>query len=187
MWTTRLNRMREVISPEEESNLALITMAKQSSKVDSVVQFQRILVAVDGSEGSRKASEVAVGLAEKFNAQLYVLHAFRGYPEYLTMFPSAPSPSGEAIESYEAYARKAALEVVGRTVSMAEKKGVRAKAKTTETIGSAVEAITDYAVAEKIDLIVIGTRGMGGFKKMLLGSVSSGVVTQAQCAVLVVR
>ena len=108
------------------------TTGKQSSKTDPSLRFQRILVAVDGSEGSRKASEVAVGLAEKFDAQLYVLHAFRGYPEYMTMFPSAPSPSGEAIEAYETYARKAALEVVGRTVSMAEKKGVKAKAKTTD-------------------------------------------------------
>jgi nucleotide-binding universal stress UspA family protein len=163
------------------------TIGKQSPKTDTHSRFQRILVAVDGSEGSRKASEVAVDLAEKFNAQLYVLHAFRGYPEYMTMFPSAPSPSGEAIEAYEAYARKAALEVVGRTVSIAEKKGLKVKPKTVETIGSSVQAIVDYAIAEKIDLIVMGTRGMGGFKKMLLGSVSSGVVTHAPCSVLVAR
>ncbi len=167
--------------------MTMSTMEKQSSRTDSALRFQRILVAVDGSEGSRKASEVSVDLAEKFSAQLFVLHVFRGYPEYLTMFPSAPAPSGEAIQEYEAYARKAALEVVGRTVSMAEKKGVKAKPKTSETIGSAVQTIADYALAEKIDLIVMGTRGMGGFKKMLLGSVSSSVVTHAHCAVLVVR
>jgi len=92
----------------------MTTIGKQSSKTDSVLRFQRILVAVDGSEGSRRASEVAVDLAEKFDAELFVLYAFRGYPEYMTMFPSAPSPSGEAIQEYEAYARKAALEVVGR-------------------------------------------------------------------------
>ena len=146
-----------------------------------------MLVAVDGSEGSRRASEVTVDLAEKLNAQLNVLYAFRGYPDYMTMFPSAPSPSGEAIQEYEAYARKAALEVVGRTVSIAERKSVKAKPRTSETIGSVVQTIANYAVAEKIDLIVMGTRGMGGFKKMLLGSVSSGVVTHAHCPVLVVR
>jgi nucleotide-binding universal stress UspA family protein len=167
--------------------LAMSTIGKHTSRHESGLRFQKILVAVDGSEGSTRASDVAVDLAEKFNAQLYVLHAFRGYPEYMTIFPSAPSPSGEAIEAYEAYARKAALEVVGRTVSMAEKKGVKARPKTSETIGSVVQTITDYAVAEKIDLIVMGTRGMGGFKKMLLGSVSSGVVTHAYCPVLVVR
>ena len=163
------------------------TLEKQPSRADSALRFQKILVAVDGSEGSRKASEVAVELAGKFGAQLYVLHAFRGYPEYMSMFPTAPSPTGEAIQEYEAYAKKAALEVVGRTVSLADKRGVKVKPHTTETIGSPVQAITEYAAAEKIDLIIMGTRGMGGFKKMLLGSVSNGVVTHASCDVLVVR
>ena len=167
--------------------MAMRTIGKQASRGDSALRFQKILVAVDGSEGSRKASEVAVDLAEKFGAQLYVLHTFRGYPEYMSMFPTTPSPSGDAIQEYEAYAKKAALEVVGRTVSLAEKRGLKVRPHTMETIGSAVQAITEYAAAEKIDLIVMGTRGMGGFKKMLLGSVSSGVVTHAQCAVLVVR
>jgi nucleotide-binding universal stress UspA family protein len=163
------------------------TFGKQSPRQEPGLRFHRILVAVDGSEGSAQASEVAVDLAEKFKAQLFVLNVFRGYPEYMTLFPSAPSPSGEAIQAYESYARKAALEVVGRTLSMAEKRGVKAKPQTSETVGSVVQAITDYAATEKIDLIVMGTRGMGGFKKMLLGSVSNGVVTHAQCAVLVVR
>jgi len=167
--------------------LAMSIVGKQSSRHESGQRFERILVSVDGSEGSARASEVAVDLAERFNAQLFVLNVFRGYPEYMTLFPSAPSPSGEAIQAYESYARKAALEVVGLTLSMAEKKGVKAKPQTSETVGSVVQAITDYAASEKIDLIVMGTRGMGGFKRMLIGSVSSGVVTHAQCAVLVVR
>ena len=162
-------------------------LGKQTPRHESGLRFQRILVAVDGSEGSTRASEVAVDLAEKYNAQLFVLNVFRGYPEYLTAFPSIPAPSGKAFEDYEAYARKAAVEVVGRAVSIAEKKGVKAKPKTSETIGSVVQTITDYAITEKIDLIVMGTRGMGGFKKMLLGSVSSGVVTHAHSTVLVVR
>jgi nucleotide-binding universal stress UspA family protein len=53
--------------------------------------------------------------------------------------------------------------------------------------GSVVEAIVEYATEEKAQLIVMGTRGMTGFKKMLLGSVSNGVVNHAPCAVLVVR
>jgi len=167
--------------------LAMSTLGKQRPRHASGLRFQRILVAVDGSEGSARASEVAVDLAERFDAQLFVLNVYRGYPEYMTLFPRAPSPSGDAIQAYESYARKAALEVVGRTLSMAEKKGVKAKPHTSGTVGSVVQAITDYAASEKIDLIVMGTRGMGGFKKMLLGSVSSGVVTHAQCAVLVVR
>jgi nucleotide-binding universal stress UspA family protein len=60
---------------------------------------------------------------------------------------------------------KAALEVVRRTVSMAEKKGVKAKSQPSETVGSVVQAITDHAASEKIDLIVMGTREMEGPRK----------------------
>src|SRR5438477_7040107 len=101
------------------------TLGKQSPRHASGLHFQRILVAVDGSEGSARASEVAVDLAERLDAQLFVLNVYRGYPEYMTLFPRAPS--GDAIQAYESYARKAALEVVGRTLSMGEKKGVKAK------------------------------------------------------------
>jgi nucleotide-binding universal stress UspA family protein len=48
-------------------------------------------------------------------------------------------------------------------------------------------AIVDYAESENVDLIVIGTRGRTGFKKMLLGSVASDVVTYAHCPVMVVK
>jgi nucleotide-binding universal stress UspA family protein len=48
-------------------------------------------------------------------------------------------------------------------------------------------AIVDYAERENVDLIVIGSRGRRGFKKMLLGSVASYVVTYAYCPVMVVK
>jgi nucleotide-binding universal stress UspA family protein len=54
----------------------------------------------------------------------------------------------------------------------------------TSRVGS---AIVDYAERENVDLIVIGTRGRTGLKKMLLGSVASDVVTYAHCLVLVVK
>ena len=51
----------------------------------------------------------------------------------------------------------------------------------------ALEAIVDYAEEKNFKLIVIGTRGKSGFKKLLLGSVASSVVTYAHCPVLVVK
>ncbi len=56
-----------------------------------------------------------------------------------------------------------------------------------ESRDSVVQSLSEYAANEKADLLVIGTRGLGGFKKMLLGSVSSGVVQRVPCSVLVVR
>ena len=55
------------------------------------------------------------------------------------------------------------------------------------TSASAVGGILGFAEKENIDLIVIGTRGRSGFKKLLLGSVASGVVTYAHCPVLVIK
>ena len=52
---------------------------------------------------------------------------------------------------------------------------------------SIVGQIVDYADREKADLIAIGSRGLGGFKRMVIRRVSSGVVTHARCPVLVVR
>ncbi len=52
---------------------------------------------------------------------------------------------------------------------------------------SIVGAIVEYAEHENIDLLVIGSRGLTGFKKLLVGSVASGVVTYAHCPVMVVK
>ena len=63
------------------------------------------------------------------------------------------------------------------------------KLKTDVVIGisSVVKEIVDYAEKNRIDMIVIGSRGLSGIKKMLLGSVAGGVVTYAHCPVLVVK
>jgi nucleotide-binding universal stress UspA family protein len=52
---------------------------------------------------------------------------------------------------------------------------------------SIVSAIVQYAKNKEVDLIVIGTRGRSGLKKLLLGSVASGVITYAECPVMVVK
>jgi nucleotide-binding universal stress UspA family protein len=54
-------------------------------------------------------------------------------------------------------------------------------------ITSVVKAIVDYSEDKEVNMIVVGSRGMTGFKKMLLGSVASGVVTYAHCPVVVIK
>ncbi len=151
--------------------------------------FKKILLAVDGSASSSRASQVALDLAEKLKSEVIVIYAI-GAPvsPYMVTVPSIglPSPSQTEIEAYYASSRKAALNIVSNVVSDGEERHVPVKSEIREAVAP-VEAIVNYANDHKIDLIVIGTRGLGGFKKLLLGSVSSGVVSHAPCPVLVVR
>jgi nucleotide-binding universal stress UspA family protein len=64
---------------------------------------------------------------------------------------------------------------------------VKALAETILDVASAADSIVNYAESKKADLIVIGTKGRTGLKRLLLGSVASGVVTHASCPVLVTR
>jgi nucleotide-binding universal stress UspA family protein len=163
------------------------------SSSGSLVVFKKILVALDGSESSSRASKVAVGLAEKVRAELVVLHAITppssyygsNYPTVSGMSP--PPPSQREIDAYYAQARKAASAIVGETIAQAKKSGLKVQTELPEGVSSIVETIISHADSSNDDLIVVGTRGLGGFKKLLLGSVSSGVVSHANCPVLVVR
>jgi len=165
----------------------------ESSSTMSKSLFKKILVALDGSESSQRAAQAAVELAEKLKADLIVLHPMSpptSYYHSTIASPtgmSLPAPSQHEIDAYYAYARKVALGIVGETESKAKKQGVHVKTEIPEAVSSVVETIINHAVKENVDLIVVGTRGLGGFKKMLLGSVSSGIVSHAHCPVLVVR
>lgn len=67
----------------------------------------------------------------------------------------------------------------------AEEKNIQSKVEILEEQNSVVGTIVNYAEREKVDLIIVGTKGRSGFKKLLLGSVAEGVVTYAHCPVLV--
>ena len=67
------------------------------------------------------------------------------------------------------------------------KANIQFKPEIIDPISIVGSSIVDYAERENVDLIVIGTRGRTGFKKMLLGSVASDVVTYAHCPVIVVK
>jgi nucleotide-binding universal stress UspA family protein len=149
--------------------------------------FKRVLVAVDGSENSMRAAKLAVDMAKKYGAELIVLHVIPTIHYALSVTaPSATLPPG-VYEEYQAYERATGESLVRSTVDLAKAAGVPVRSDVQEPHGSIVEGITDYALGEHVDLIVIGTRGLSGFKKLVIGSVSSGVVSHAYCSVLVVR
>jgi nucleotide-binding universal stress UspA family protein len=148
--------------------------------------FNSILVAVDGSPNSMRAAEIAVDLAEKNEASLYVLSVISA-PVFASTGIQGTAGSSPSAEEFFDKAKKDAEGFVAGIVSKAEAGGLKVRGEIVENVPSVVEAITDYAEEWKIGLIVIGTRGLSGFKKLLLGSVSSELVSHAPCSVLVVR
>ena len=145
------------------------------------MEFTKILVAYDGSEHSAKALRMACALASKFLSKLVVVNVYSS-PAYAVVGPSVPIA---AVESVEKGLQKRAEELVRQAVGIARGEAVAASGEALKA-SSAVEAIIRYARMNEVALIILGTRGLTGFRKLMVGSVSGGVVTHAHCPVLVV-
>ena len=145
--------------------------------------IKKITVAMDGSEESRRAADMAISIASKYSATLTVFYV-KFPPDYL-LYPelSAPPPA-PPIPSNIVTAEREWLNEIQEKASAHH---VRSNEKLIVSTRSPQSEIVDFADADKSDLIVLGTRGRSGFKKILLGSVASGVVTYSSCPVLVVR
>jgi len=146
-------------------------------------EFGTILVAFDGSKDSQKAMGLACSLALKFGSELTVVHVFTSPSVGYGATSGMPVPDYRVLEDAK---KAAAKEVLSKGVQLAAQVGVEAKGELIEA-PSVVEALVEFAVDKKADLIVTGTRGMTGFKKLILGSVSSGLVNHAHCPVLIAR
>lgn len=141
--------------------------------------FSKILVAVDGSDQSMAAAEKAIQMARRDKADIIALHVL----QLPTVGHYTPSLFNGVIENGGIEAEK----WFGRIKGKAGSNGVQVRTQLVESVGSPVSVIVDRAQKEQVDLIVMGTRGRTKLKKMLLGSVASGVTTYAPCTVMVVR
>ncbi len=142
--------------------------------------LKRFLVATDGSSNSKHAVVAAASLARLLGAELEILHVIH-MPEtaYAT---TRPAPIGEMEEGAQTSGEK----LLAEAVSLAESVGTRATGEVRKGVSPA-QGIVDFAAEKQSDLIIVGGRGMGGFKKLLLGSVSNSVLHYANCSVLVVK
>ena len=102
-------------------------------------------------------------------------------------FISGPVGAPADLTDYYRLEMDDASKAVDSIANLAKGSGVPVSSQVVRPDKSVVEAIIQFAENEKVDLIVLGTRGLGGFKKLLLGSVSSGVISNAHCSVLMVR
>ena len=162
-------------------------------------KFSKILVAIDGSEMSMKAAAYAIDIANRKekkeeNVQLIGLTVIDLTNLSYSFFATA-SGYYEAEKLEEK--RKEAQQSLDKVEKLVLKESnttnnniinIQFKSEIIEdSISRVGSSIVDYAEHENVDLIVIGTRGRTGFKKMLLGSVASDVVTYAHCPVMVVK
>jgi nucleotide-binding universal stress UspA family protein len=144
---------------------------------------RRILVAVEGSEpslkeSSMKAAGYALSLALASGAETIGVCVVQ-IPEYIEENTRASLRSELFAKSEETLAE------VGK---MASESGVKFSSKIIETSGAIGTAICNLSTKEGVELIVLGTRAStSSLTKMMLGSVASGVASNADCPVLVVR
>jgi nucleotide-binding universal stress UspA family protein len=143
------------------------------------VVVDRIVCPVDFSETSRAALRYAVALAKCHEAEIHALHVVD-----VALTAGSAELSWDYIRAARAEAR---VELRGRLqefLAPAEAVGVLAKADVHE--GFAVEQILDYAATARADMIVMGTRGLSGIKRLVLGSTAEKVLRSAPCPVLTV-
>jgi nucleotide-binding universal stress UspA family protein len=137
----------------------------------------KVLLATDGSRDAELARTTAVDLANSTNSELHLVTVSPGYPSYDVRNPAV---TGQL--------RRQAEDILNEQAEKVEQDGGKVAEKHFR-IAERYRAQQIVQVAEDIEagLIVMGSRGLGGVRRALIGSVSDSVVRHAHCPVLVVR
>lgn len=146
----------------------------------------RILLATDGSKDADLALSTAVDVASSTNSELHVVTAAPGRPDPVY----ASHEMGFRWESYEEALeafRKDAQDILDEQVRKVEEAGGTVAGTHLRTGERRDQAIVHLADELGAGLIVMGSRGLGGIRRALMGSVSDSVVRHAHCPVMVVR
>ncbi|MGL5271054.1 MAG: universal stress protein [Selenomonadaceae bacterium] len=138
-------------------------------------EIKRILVPVDGSESSDRAIDKAIALAQACGSKIDFL-----YVANINQLAINACLSDAILDAVT----KAGNVILDRAL---EKVPKEIKSEGFSETGSPAVVILDFAAAENSDMIVMGSRGLGIVKGVLLGSVSQYIVEQAKCPVLVVK
>ena len=149
------------------------------------LQIKKILVAVDKSGYKDKALSYALTLAISLKAEITVIHVIEGI-SYIAASRFAASASVIAQKDYHEALKKDANELLKGMVQLGKDNGITVRTKVL-TGSSVKETILNYAKSQNVDLIIVGTKGMTGIAKFLMGSVAIDVIAHAHCPVLAVR
>lgn len=146
--------------------------------------YKKILVGLDGSKHGIEAARAAVELARKFDAEVHLLTVTRPYKvsPKLRQFLEAENLLGEPKYVMDDMTNSIVSEAKGLATD-ASLKGV----KTVVREGKPARTLLEYAKGNDIDLIVVGSRGIGELDAALLGSVSQKIGMLSECTVMIVR
>ncbi len=137
-------------------------------------ELKNILVPLDNSPHSKKGLETAIYLAKLTNAEITGFSVIVVYPTLAA-----------AVTKYREFLTRQYEKMLQSTKEHCEKQGVKFSYKISN--GKPASKIVEFASKEKFDLIVIGSRGLSGFKGTVLGSVSNTVTQKSKIPVLVVK
>jgi nucleotide-binding universal stress UspA family protein len=148
--------------------------------------IHRILVALDGSEHAQHALTYALNIAAKYAAHIHLLSVF-----HPVAFPYSPyPPTGTTVQLMQQALdaqRQHQHDILSHALKGAQLQYPELEFSTSLKEGRPADMIVQTAVDVQVDLIVIGSRGLGGVKQLFLGSVSDRVADEAHCPVLIVK
>lgn len=143
-------------------------------------EIRKILVPTDFSQNSLRALDYAVGLAERYAAEIVVVHVLE-----LPIYPAMSFGSGSiSLPALQEEMREAVNAQLARVM---EEHLADTRATSILREGTAFVEIIEAAREQNADMIVLGTQGNSAFKQLLLGSTAERVVRKAPCPVLTIR
>ena len=146
--------------------------------------FKNILVPIDGSRTSGLGLDEAIKLAKDQDATLYLLHIIDEHVIFQTGVTGESMYSEGLIEGLREYGKQ----IIAEAEAKVRKENIQAKSILLETLGSQISDLILNQVRElKADLIVLGTHGRRGVRRMVMGSDAEGVVREAPVPVLLVN
>ena len=147
--------------------------------------YSRILVSIDGSESSVKTLNKAIEIASLCNAKVHGLYAINTGIYGRSVIDPALGVADPSSQRIFDLLKSEGEEILNEARAVAAEK--KFDVEFVSRLGDARDEILEYADEIKADLIVVGSTGKGAAKRLLLGSVSTAVVTHSRISVLVVR
>ncbi|CAG9621716.1 universal stress protein [Sutcliffiella rhizosphaerae] len=168
--------------------------------------FQNILIAYDGSESSLKAVRMGIDMKKKMGTNITIVHVLEETPVTVPIQSTRPDalPTGTMgnVDGLNIYTHSVKEQMPGQR-HVADTQGdstqemlneihailsnERLEAPVEVLQGDPAKSICNFANTHESDLIIIGSRGLGGLKKLILGSVSDKVTNTAECPVLIAK